>query len=160
MFAEFRKFIARGNVLDLAVAVIIGAAFSKIVTSLTDDVLMPLIGRVFGGLDFSGYFFRMGPIPASYHGSPDSYADLKKAGVPLLGYGEFITQAVNFLIVAFIIFLMVRAINKAMHFNEATKVETKPAPDSPEVLLLREIRDELRGQASDPTAKPLPLDGQ
>ena len=160
MLEEFRKFIARGNVLDLAVAVIVGAAFGKIVTSLTDDVLMPVIGRVFGGLDFSGYFFRMGPIPASYHGSLDSYADLKKAGVPLLGYGAFITQAVNFLIVAFIIFLLVRAINRAMRFNEAAKVETMPAPDSPEVMLLREIRDELRGRGTDPAAARLPLDGQ
>ena len=128
-------------------------------TSLTDDVLMPVIGRVFGGLDFSGYFLRMGPIPAGYHGGLDSYADLKKAGVPLLGWGEFLTQVVNFLIVAFIIFLMVRAINRALHFRE-TKVETVPAPDSPEVLLLREIRDELRGGGANPQAERLPLDGQ
>ncbi|KAK0329471.1 hypothetical protein LTR94_036727, partial [Friedmanniomyces endolithicus] len=85
MLKEFRAFIARGNVLDLAVAVIIGAAFSKIVTSLTDDVLMPVIGKVFGGLDFSSYFLRMGPVPASYTGSLRDYAALKKAGVPLLG---------------------------------------------------------------------------
>jgi len=159
MLGEFKKFIARGNVLDLAVAVIIGAAFGKIVTSLTDDVLMPVIGRIFGGLDFSGYFLRMGPIPAGYSGSLDSYADLKKAGVPLLGYGAFVTQAVNFLIVAFIIFLIVRAVNKALSFHDKP-VEVKPAPDSPEVLLLREIRDELRGSASNRAAERLPLDGQ
>ena len=77
MFKEFKAFIARGNVLDLAVAVIIGAAFSKIVTSLTDDVLMPIVGKIFGGLDFSGYFLMLGPVPASYKGSLTSYADLK-----------------------------------------------------------------------------------
>ena len=159
MLGEFKKFIMRGNVLDLAVAVIIGAAFNKIVTSLTEDVLMPVIGRIFGGLDFSGYFVRMGPVPASYKGSLTSYADLKKAGVPLLGWGEFLTQVVNFLIVAFIIFLMVRAINRMLTFREPP-VETKPAPDSPEVLLLREIRDELRGGGANPGAQRLPLEGQ
>ncbi|MEH3159656.1 MAG: large conductance mechanosensitive channel protein MscL, partial [Sphingomonas taxi] len=86
MFKEFKTFIARGNVLDLAVAVIIGAAFGKIVTSLTEDVIMPVIGRIFGGLDFSSYFLRMGPVPANYTGSLTDYAALKKAGVPLLGY--------------------------------------------------------------------------
>jgi large conductance mechanosensitive channel len=114
MFKEFRDFINRGNVLDLAVAVIIGAAFGKIVTSLTDDVIMPIVGKLFGGLDFSGYFLKLGPVPANYSGSLTDYAALKKAGVPLLGYGEFITQAVNFLIVAFIIFLIVRAVNRAI----------------------------------------------
>ncbi len=159
MLGDFKKFIMRGNVLDLAVAVIIGGAFNRIVTSLTDDVLMPVIGKLCGGLDFSGYFIRLGPVPANYHGGLDSYADLKKAGVPLLGWGEFLTQAVNFLIVAFIVFLLVRAVNKALHFHDRT-VEVKPAPDSPEVLLLREIRDELRTRGSDPAASRLPLDGQ
>ena len=158
MFQEFRTFINRGNVLDLAVAVIIGAAFGKIVTSLTDDIIMPLVGRLFGGLDFSGYFMRLGAIPADYKGSLTSYADLKKAGVPLLGYGEFVTQAVNFLIVAFIIFLLVRAINRTLRLDQ--KVETTPAPDSAEVVLLREIRDELRARGSDPAAQRLPLEGQ
>jgi len=147
MFKEFKAFINRGNVLDLAVAVIIGAAFTKIVNSLTDDIIMPVIGKIFGGLDFSGYFVRMGPVPATYTGSLKDYAALKKAGVPLFGYGEFITQAVNFLIVAFIIFLLVRAVNRAIHLRDEPKVETKPAPDSPEVVLLREIRDELRNSA-------------
>lgn len=141
MLAEFKKFIMRGNVLDLAVAVIIGAAFGKIVTSLTDDILMPLIGKVFGGLDFSSYFMRLGPIPASYAGSPSDYAALKKAGVPLLGYGEFITQAVNFLIVAFIIFLVLRAVNKVL---PKKAVEEAATPE--DVILLREIRDELRAR--------------
>jgi large conductance mechanosensitive channel len=150
MFKEFRDFINRGNVLDLAVAVIIGAAFGKIVTSLTDDILMPIIGKIFGGLDFSSYFVAMGPVPANLAGSTD-YVALKKAGVPLFGYGAFITQAVNFLIVAFIVFMIVRTVSKAIAFEkarfereEAVKVETKPAPDAPDVALLREILAELR----------------
>jgi large conductance mechanosensitive channel len=162
MLKEFRAFIARGNVLDLAVAVIIGAAFGKIVTSLTDDVLMPIIGKIFGGLEFSGYFLTLGPVPADYKGSLTSYADLKKAGVPLLGYGEFVTQVVNFLIVAFIIFLLVRSVNKAIHALEHEKAQAAavPAAESAEVILLREIRDELRTRGSDPAAERLPLDGQ
>jgi large conductance mechanosensitive channel len=141
MFKEFKAFIARGNVMDLAVAVIIGAAFGKIVTSLTDDIIMPLIGKIFGGLDFSSYFIRLGDLPAGYTGSTTDYAALKKAGVALLGYGEFITQAVNFLILAFIIFLMVRAVNRAM-----PKPEEAAAEDPADVVLLREIRDELRAR--------------
>jgi large conductance mechanosensitive channel len=144
MLKEFKAFIMRGNVLDLAVAVIIGAAFGKIVTSLTEDVLMPLIGKVFGGLDFSGYFVILSPdkVPAALQGSTD-YAALKKAGVPLLGYGEFITQAVNFLIVAFIIFMLVRAVNRVMPKPE------EAAPGEPaDITLLREIRDELKKKAA------------
>jgi large conductance mechanosensitive channel len=141
MLKEFKTFIMRGNVLDLAVAVIIGAAFGKIVTSLTDDILMPLIGKVFGGLDFSSYFVRLGDVPANYTGSVSDYAALKKAGVPLLGYGEFITQAVNFLIVAFIIFLIIRAVNRVV-----PKPAEAPPADPADVVLLREIRDELRAR--------------
>jgi large conductance mechanosensitive channel len=137
MFQEFKTFIQRGNVLDLAVAVIIGAAFGKIVSSLTDDILMPVIGRLFGGLDFSSYFVVLGQVPPALAGSSD-YAALKKAGVPLLGYGQFVTQAVNFLIVAFIIFLLVRAVNRLMPPKPV--VIEEPA----EVALLREIRNELR----------------
>lgn len=140
MLREFKAFIMRGNVLDLAVAVIIGAAFGKIVTSLTEDVIMPVIGRIAGGLDFSSYFLVLGDVPAALAGSTD-YAALKKAGVPLLGYGEFITQTVNFLIVAFIIFLLLRVVSRML---------PKPAPvetvDPAEVVLLREIRDELKAQ--------------
>src|SRR3954454_4889980 len=99
----FRAFIAKGNVLDLAVAVIIGAAFARIVSSLTDDIIMPVIGALFGGLDFSNYFIRLGPVPAGY-GGPMSYAGLKAAGVPMLGYGAFLTTAVDFLILAYIIY--------------------------------------------------------
>ena len=138
MISEFKAFIARGNVLDLAVAVIIGAAFGAIVTSLTEDLIMPLIGAVFGGLDFSNYFVRLGPIPADFKGDPTSYAALKEAGVAMLGYGQFVTAAVNFVIIAFIIFLIVKAANKAMPKEEA-------APAGPtEVELLAEIRDELK----------------
>ena len=147
MINEFKAFIARGNVLDLAVAVIIGTAFGKIVTSLTEDVIMPVIGKVFGGLDFSSYFVMMGPVPAALQGSTD-YAALKKAGVPLLGYGEFITQAVNFLIVAFIIFLLVRAVNRIV--PKAPEVAADPA----DVVLLREIRDELRARNTPSSARP------
>ncbi len=139
MLNDFKTFIMRGNVLDLAVAVIIGAAFSRIVTSLTDDILMPIIGKIFGGLDFSSYFLALAPVPASYTGSQSDYAALKKAGVPLLGYGEFITQAVNFLIVAFIIFMIVRSVNRLI----PKKVDA-PTVVPEDVALLREIRDELR----------------
>lgn len=140
MIQEFKAFIARGNVLDLAVAVIIGAAFGKIITSLTEDVLMPVIGKLFGGLDFSSYFLTLGPVPAALEGSTD-YAALKKAGVPLLGYGEFVTQAVNFLIVAFIIFLIVKQVNRVMPMKEVA-----PAGDPADIVLLREIRDELKAR--------------
>ncbi len=138
MFKDFKAFIAKGNVLDLAVAVIIGAAFAKIVTSLTEDVIMPIVGRIFGGLDFSSYFIMLGPVPADYHGSLTDYAALKKAGAPVLGWGAFVTQIVGFVILAFIIFLMVRW---------ATKLMKKPeeAPAGPtQVELLTEIRDELK----------------
>lgn len=152
MLKEFRAFIARGNVLDLAVAVIIGAAFGRIVTSLTEDVIMPVIGRIFGGLDFSGYFLVLAPekVPTALRGSSD-YAALKKAGVPLLGYGEFVTQAVNFLIVAFIVFLIVRAVARATALFEAEKQKSAAisAPEPTEVALLREIRDELRGRLAE-----------
>jgi len=160
MFKEFRAFVMRGNVLDLAIAVIIGAAFSKIVTSLTDDVLMPVIGKIFGGLDFSSYFWRMGAIPAGYAGSPTDYLALKKAGVPLLGYGAFLTQAVNFVIVAFIIFMLLRIVTRAAAVveREAARLRKEeaatpvaPAPEPVEIALLREIRDELKAGRT-PTA--------
>ncbi|MFN3944200.1 MAG: large conductance mechanosensitive channel protein MscL [Allosphingosinicella sp.] len=139
---EFKAFIARGNVLDLAVAVIIGAAFATIVSSLTDDVLMPVIGAIFGGLDFSNYFIRLGPIPEAYAGSLDNYAALKEAGVPMLGYGQFITAVVNFLILAFIIFQFVRMAARLSRRKEE-EAGAPPAPTD-ELLVLREIRDELK----------------
>jgi large conductance mechanosensitive channel len=141
---EFRAFIAKGNVLDLAVAVIIGAAFTAIVTSLTADVIMPLIGAIVGNLDFSNYFVLLGPVPAGYHG-PMTYAALKAAGVPMLGYGAFLTALVNFLILAFIIFMLVKAATRMMRRRDEAP-EAAPAP-AEEVLLLREIRDALRQRA-------------
>ncbi len=138
MFAEFRSFIARGNVLDLAVAVIIGAAFATISASLTDDLIMPAVGAIFGGLDFSSYFLLLGRVPEGYSGSPTDYAALKSAGAPVLGFGRFVTVVINFLILAFIIFLLVRAANRLVRAPEAV------AADPAEIVLLREIRDELR----------------
>lgn len=140
MLTEFRNFIARGNVLDLAVAVIIGAAFATITSSLTDDIIMPVVGALFGGLDFANYFTVLGPIPDSFQADPNSYADLKKAGVAVLGWGQFVTVVINFLILAFIIFLMVRWANR---FRQPVETATGPT----EVELLAEIRDELRKRA-------------
>ena len=138
MLREFRDFIARGNVLDLAVAVIIGAAFATITASLTGDIIMPIVGAVFGGLDFANYFTLLGPVPDTFKGDPASYADLKKAGVAVLGWGQFITVAINFVILAFVIFLLVRWANRLMKKGE-------DAPAGPtEVELLAEIRDELK----------------
>lgn len=140
MFQEFKAFIARGNVLDLAVGVIIGGAFGKIVGSLTDDVLMPVIGKITGGMDFSSKFILLGPIPATYKGGETDYAALKKAGVAMLGYGSFITAIINFLIMAFVIFLIVRMANKL-----TAKPAEPEAPAGPtEVDLLTEIRDALK----------------
>jgi large conductance mechanosensitive channel len=142
MLNEFKAFINKGNVVDLAVAVIIGAAFGKIVTSLTDDLIMPVIGYLTGGLDFSSHFVRLGAIPADFKGAVTSYADLKGAGVPLLGFGQFITVAVNFLIVAFVVFLLVRAVHK---LNRKKEEEAQaPAATPEDVVLLREILEELK----------------
>ena len=137
MLEEFKKFALKGNVVDLAVGVIIGAAFGKIVTSLTDDVIMPIIGKIFGGMDFTNKFILLGEIPADYKGE-QTYAALKAAGVALLGYGAFITAIINFVIMAFVIFLIVRQANKMMPPPPA-------APAGPtEVDLLTEIRDSLK----------------
>ena len=138
MLTEFRAFIARGNVLDLAVAVIIGAAFATITASLTDDIIMPVVGALFGGLDLSNYFVVLGPIPESFAGDRTSYAALKAAGVAVLGWGQFVTVLINFLILAFIIFLIVRYANRLM--KRGTDAPAGPS----EVELLAEIRDELR----------------
>ena len=137
MLREFRAFIARGNVLDLAVAVIIGAAFATITTSLTEDIIMPVVGAIFGGLDFSNYFTRLGSLPDTFKGDPNSYADLKRAGVAVLGWGQFITVVINFVILAFVIFLLVRWANRLMRRKD-------PLAGPTEVELLTEIRDELR----------------
>lgn len=140
MFQEFKAFIAKGNVLDLAVAVIIGAAFGAIVTSLTGDIIMPVIGAIFGGADFSNHFILLS-VPDGYTGSTADYAALKEAGAAMIGYGAFITAVINFLILAFVIFLLVRWANRLMK-----KPEEAPAGPS-EVDLLTEIRDELRKKA-------------
>ena len=136
---EFREFAIKGSVVDLAVGVIIGAAFGKIVDSLVKDIIMPVVGRLVGGLDFSNWFIMLGSPPPNYNG-PMTYEALTKAGVPLFAYGNFITVAINFFILAFIIFLMVRQINRLK--REAPAAAT-PAPPE-EVMLLREIRDSLR----------------
>ena len=140
MLSEFKAFIAKGNVLDLAVAVIIGAAFATIVASLTGDIIMPLVGSVFGGMDFANNFSVLGAIPDSFKGDPASYAELKAGGVAVLGWGQFLTVLINFLILALVIFLLVRY---------ATKMIRKPddaAAGPSEVDLLTEIRDELKKQ--------------
>lgn len=139
MLGEFKEFINRGNVLDLAVAVIIGAAFATITSSLTDDVIMPVVGAIFGGFDFSNYFLRLSAIPESFRGNPQSYADLKQAGVAVLGWGQFVTVLINFLILAFVIFLIVRGANRVAGSDPQAE------PKAPtQVELLVEIRDELR----------------
>ena len=138
MLNDFRAFIAKGNVLDLAVAVIIGAAFATIATSLTGDIIMPVVGAIFGGLDFASHFVLLGPIPDTFEGDPASYAQLKEAGVAVLGWGQFVTVVINFVILAFVIFLIVRWANRLNR-----KAEDAPAGPS-EVDLLTEIRDELK----------------
>jgi large conductance mechanosensitive channel len=136
--SEFKEFAMKGNVVDLAVGVIIGAAFSKIVDSIVKDLIMPIVGKIFGGLDFSNYFIMLSNPPANYTG-PMTYEALTKAGVPLFAYGNFITVAINFLILAFIIFLMIKQINRL-------KKDVPPAPVAvaEEVVLLRQIRDSLK----------------
>jgi len=135
MMNEFKDFILKGNVMELAVAVIIGGAFAVVVGSLTDDVIMPLVGAVFGGADFTSMFIVLGAIPEGVDAT--NYAALKEAGVAMLGYGAFITAIINFVILAFVIFLMVRWVNKMM-----AKQEEDAGPS--EVDLLTEIRDSLK----------------
>ena len=138
MMGEFREFAVKGSVIDLAVGVIIGAAFGKIVDSLVKDLIMPVVSRVFGGLDFSNWFVMLASPPAGYSG-PMTYEALTKAGVPLFAYGNFITVALNFIILAFIIFLMVRQINRLKR-----AAPPPPAVTPEEILLLREIRDAVK----------------
>jgi large conductance mechanosensitive channel len=135
--SEFKAFALKGNVMDLAVGVIIGAAFGKIVDSVVGDLIMPIVSRIFGGLDFTNHFIKLADGPA---GIPQTLVELKKAGVPVFAYGSFLTVALNFAILAFIIFLMVKQVNKM-------KSEAPPPapPVTPEdVVLLREIRDSLK----------------
>ena len=136
MLKEFREFAMKGNVVDLAVGVIIGAAFGGIVTSLVGDVIMPLIGAATGGLDFSNYF-----VPLSKAVTAANLADAKKQGA-VLAYGSFLTVTINFIIVAFVLFLVIRAMNTLKRKEEAKPVE--PPKPSAEVVLLTEIRDLLK----------------
>lgn len=144
MLQEFRAFIARGNVLDLAVGVIIGGAFGTIVSAFTEDLVMPIVSLFTGGIDFTSLFVVLGQIPADYTGSTTDYEALKKAGVALFGYGKFLTALINFLIIAFVIFVMVKAANKAMAPPPAPAAPAEPPPPGPTEVLLAEIRDELR----------------
>ncbi len=136
--SEFKEFAMKGNVVDLAVGVIIGAAFGKIVDSIVKDLIMPIVGKIFGGLDFSNYFIMLSNPPAEYKGAM-TYDALTKAGVPLFAYGNFITVAINFIILAFIIVMMVKQINR---LKKDTLQAAPPTPE--EVVLLREIRDSLK----------------
>lgn len=139
--SEFREFAVKGNVVDLAVGVIIGGAFGKIVDSVVKDLIMPVVGRIFGGLDFSSHFIALSAPPEGYAGAMTADA-LSKAGVPVLAYGSFLTVLINFIILAFIIFMMVRAINKLRREPEAAPAAAPATPE--DVLLLRDIRDALR----------------
>ena len=136
MLSEFKEFIAKGNVMDLAVGVIIGGAFATITGSLTEDLIMPLVGWIFGGVDFSSKFILLGSVPEGI--AATDYVALKKAGVAMVGYGAFITAVINFLILAWVIFMLVKTVDRV----------TRRGPDAPagptEVDILTEIRDELR----------------
>ncbi|WP_416832198.1 MAG: large conductance mechanosensitive channel protein MscL [Erythrobacter sp.] len=144
MLNEFKEFIAKGNVMELAVAVIIAGAFGTIVTSLTQDVIMPVVGYIFGGADFSSYFILLS-TPEGYEGSMTDYAALKEAGAAMIGYGALITTAINFVILAFIIFLLVRYANKVTAQFEKKQEEAPAEPAGPtEIELLIEIRDALK----------------
>lgn len=137
--SDFKEFAVKGNAMDLAVGVIIGAAFGKIVDSIVNDLIMPIVGAVFGGLDFSSKFIVLGDMPA---GIAMTLADLKKAGVPVFAYGSFLTVLLNFIILAFIVFMLVRQINRLK--REASTAVAAPTED---VVLLREIRDSLKTRA-------------
>ncbi|RFB70904.1 MULTISPECIES: large conductance mechanosensitive channel protein MscL [unclassified Herbaspirillum] len=140
MMQEFRTFALKGNVVDLAVGVIIGGAFGKIVESLVQDIIMPVVGRIFGGLDFANYY-----LPLNGQGTQLTLIEAKKAGA-VFAYGNFLTILINFLILAFIIFQMVRMINKARDLAIHEKATEPAAPAAPpeDIVLLREIRDSLK----------------
>ena len=139
MMSEFKAFAVKGNVMDLAVGVIIGAAFGKIVDSLVGDMIMPIVGKIFGGMNFTEMYVMLSPPAKAVEGAA-SYASLKAAGANLFAYGNFLTILVNFLILAFIIFMLVKAINN-MKKNEPAPA---PAPTPEDVVLLRQIRDSLK----------------
>ena len=135
MASEFKEFAVKGNVVDLAVGVIVGAAFGKIVDSLVADLIMPIVGRFTGGLDFVNQFFALAPIPANI---PHTLEAVRKAGVPVLAWGNFLNIVLNFVILAFVVFIMVKQVNRLRR--------QPPAPPAPpeDVVLLREIRDALK----------------
>ena len=141
MMQEFKEFAVKGNVMDLAIGVIIGGGFGKIVDSVVGDLIMPVVGAIFGKLDFSNLFVVLGQIPV---GTGATLADLKKAGVPVFAYGNFITVAVNFAILAFIIFIMIKQMNRLK--REAPVAAPAPIVTPEDVMLLREIRDSLKKQ--------------
>lgn len=135
--SEFKEFAVKGNAMDLAVGVIIGAAFGKIVDSIVNDLVMPIVGAIFGGLDFSNFFIPLGPVP---EGAAMTLAALKEAGVPVFAYGSFLTILLNFIILAFIVFVLVKQVNRLK--REAPP--PAPAATPEDIVLLREIRDSLR----------------
>jgi large conductance mechanosensitive channel len=134
--SEFKEFALKGNVVDLAVGVIIGAAFGKIVDSAVSDLIMPLIGMALGQIDFSNLFIALREIPA---GVPATLDAVRKAGVPVFAWGQFLTISLNFVILAFVVFIMVKQVNRLRRAEEPP-----PAPTAEDVLLLREIRDSLK----------------
>ena len=140
MLQEFKEFAVKGNAMDLAVGVIIGAAFGKIVDSVVGDLIMPLVSMVVGKLDFSNLFLVLGNNPENL----TALADLKKAGIPVFAYGSFITILLNFVILAFIIFMMVKQMNRLRKAEEAAPAPEAPAPTPEDIVLLREIRDSLK----------------
>jgi large conductance mechanosensitive channel len=135
--SEFKEFAVKGNAMDLAVGVIIGAAFGKIVDSIVNDLIMPVVGAIFGGLDFSNFFVPLGSVP---EGVVMTLAEVKKAGVPVFAYGSFLTILLNFIILAFIVFVLVKQVNRLK--KEAPP--PAPAATPEDIVLLREIRDSLR----------------
>ena len=139
MMSEFREFAVKGNVIDLAVGVIIGGAFGKIVDSVVNDLIMPIVGAIIGKPDFSNLFLVLGTVPA---GTAQTLDAIRKAGVPVFAYGSFVTVVFNFAILAFIIFMMVKQINRLK--REAPKAPAAPPAPPEDVMLLREIRDALK----------------
>ena len=161
---EFKKFIARGNVLDLAVGVVIGAAFGKITTALTESIIMPTIGWIFGDVDFSNFFFRLGEIPPGYTGETNNYAQLKEAGVAMIGYGDFLTQIVNSVILAFALFLLLKGVNRALEKMQRKQAEaedtasTPDVPTDPQLDVLKQILAELQEERGPASTAPLASD--
>lgn len=142
--SEFKEFALKGNVMDLAVGVIIGGAFGKITASLVEDVFMPIITLILGGnVDFSNMYIVLGDVP---EGTANTYAALKEAGVAVLAYGQFLTVLINFILLAFVVFLMVKGINN-LRRKEEVVAPAAPAADPADIVLLKEIRDELRRKA-------------